>query len=680
MNYILTLETTSYTGFADISNNTFIDTDISYDEIGLPMIKSRRMKGLLKESCIEIMELDGKTDLEIQIICNTLFGKKGETEGCIKWSNFYVENYNKIKKEIIQYNLQNNATIPAYFCQSIHTETISSTAIHHTNKSAIHNSLRTIRVLQPAKKLFANINIDTDETSEAFAYFNLAVKNLQEGGINRNRGLGNFILTLEKDNSLVAKNNINFDLENIQDNDTIELVYKTIQPIVIPNFGSDPNTIQSAEILPGNLLRGVFAKSAKNKIELNAILNSGKVSFSFGYPVDVNDKINYPLPYFLHKEKDKENYINLFKNEKNDILTKPVGGLGEFNLEGSENIYTKHEVLKEAGFHNSRDGNDERLKGKNTDGDIFYYEAISANQQFAFTISGKKEYLKEIISVLINQQDVYFGKSKTVQYGHAKLVNLSKKESIKAKINVNKEYILTFLSPTIVLNNYGESMPNLNTIQSYLESAKISKSAISVTEVEIANSLWKTMPLRYRAFGAGSSFLIENIDEALINNWLENGVGEFTDMGFGKIALYENTDYKKKEKTESKQQYRNIELNNEIIKEFEKKETYHKNYLLGFNAGSKISRKNNFNSTMVSGWYDKVKKSGSIENIMSAFSPENLSPYVNKQLENHPLQKHLNEILIKTKKWDMELKPHLLGLFKAMRINAKQKQQNNEQQ
>lgn len=682
MEHLLTLETISFTGFADINNNTFIDTDISYDDIGIPIIKSKRIKGLLKESCIEILELENKSETEIQNICDKLFGKKGELQGCINWDNFYIENYENIRTEIITYNQSNNETIFPYFCQSIFTETIAATSIHHENKAAKENTLRIFRLLQPNLKFLAKIDIHLCEKSDEYKYFNLAVKNLQEGGISRNRGFGDIKLSLKKSNDTTSIDKIKFDENTINDNDTIQLIYETQQPIIIPTFGSDLNYIQSADILPGNLLRGVFAKYASNPKNLDSILNSEETTFSFGFPLDSNNNINYPLPYFLHKEKDKEIYMNLFnKDNANKIISKPIGRLGSINSNGSSIDFTKFEVLKESGFHHSRDGNDERIKGKNVDGDIFYYEAIRPRQKFAFTISGNKELLKEVIQTFASNPKIHLGKSKTVQYGAAKLLEIKKITCSSISFNENQQYILTLLSPTIVLNEYGESTPDVNTLSTYIESTEIENSALSITEVEIANALWKTMPMRYRAFSAGSSFLLknENIkDNTLFNKWLKDGIGEFTDMGFGKVAIYENLDINLSEIKIQQNTTQNNEINNLIIQKFKNKQTYDDNYLKGFNVGIKFNY-DSFTNTMVTNWYNKVKKATSIECVNVEFSEKNLSPHVFKKLDEHKLGKYLKKILNiedknPNKDWTNEVQPQLLGLFKAIQINTKKKQ------
>lgn len=678
----LKITTKSFTSFADIVNNTFIDSDVSYDVLGLPIIKSRRIKGLLKESAIEILELISDTKKEE--IINKLFGKKGNTNAAISFGNFYLENYTEICNEINEFNnTKENKTIYPNFCKEQFTSLIASTAIDHKNKSAVEKSLRTIRALNPGLSFNADIflaNLTGDEKN----IFDLAIKNLQEGGLSRNRGLGNIELKLvnsEIANTHLVKGKEVLEIPNIS---SVQLIYELVEPTLIPKAGSEPNTIETASIFPGNTLRGVYAKHKDKSPNFKSIIDGEKINFGFGFPVDKDNSdeektiINYPMPLFLHQEKDLKGDLNIFKTEElinsdgSARITKPIAGIGNVYTSGSKYEYSTLGLKKEVGFHGSRDNNTERLKGMSEDGEIFYYEALSAGQLFAFNISGESTYITEIVNILMENPMVNFGKSKNVQYGKAKLLDI-KENKPNIKIEENKTYILALQSPAILLNQFGESMPSSSILEEYLKDFDITidktKIASNITEVEIANALWKTAPLRYRAYTAGSSFLINSFTIDKLEELLQIGIGEFTDMGFGKLAIYENQKYEK-EDVITKYKLKKIDFSkNKIVEEFKKQIKIDKAYAEGFEQGKKAYKehKDKFSTTMISALYAEVKKSKQ-EDFPRIISKDKLSPKVHKELEDSGLLKTFEA---KANNWELYTQPYLLGFFKAMRIQSK---------
>ncbi len=90
------LKTKSYTSIASGEGAGIIDSEIVYDNNGFPFIPAKRLKGLLKESAIEILEILNSPKNEL---IETLFGKES-IQGELHIPNLYVENYFDIKKEL----------------------------------------------------------------------------------------------------------------------------------------------------------------------------------------------------------------------------------------------------------------------------------------------------------------------------------------------------------------------------------------------------------------------------------------------------------------------------------------------------------------------------------------------------------------------------------------------------
>ena len=681
--YKITLTTQSYTTFGDLNNNTFIDTDITFDDLGLPMIKTRRIKGLLKENAQELLEISDNTD---KININSIFGKAGGDKSVMQIDTLTIVDYHKIRNEIEQYNKKNpdNSIYPE-FIKKQYTTLIRNTAIYHTKQTAKKTSLRTIRALNQELVFEGIIQINSSLDGEKIKFLKRTIYHTTEGGLNRNSGMGNFILRIEELTNSEGTNNVVSSVADDEDTTNInfKLTYKTIQPIIIPSVNAEKNTISSNNIIPGTVLRGVFAGLYKNTdTGFDAIINEGKVQFGYGFPLDKVGKVNYPHPFFIHKEKDKEKYLNFFfdniqkdnnnKEQKDKIISKPLRGIGNLIEETTKLSFTKHAVKKEFNFHGTRNSSDEeRLAGKNIGGAIYYYEAIAANQTFQFEISGETQCVKIVADTLGKNPIVRFGKSKTAQYGKVELINIEPKEEPQMFFGKECEYIISLQSPCIVFNQYGMPAPSEQTFLAYLQEKikgiKILKSALSIDTIEIGNALWKSMPLQYNAIAAGSSFLIKGIKNNE-SELLKNGLGEFTDMGFGKIAIVNNLNIElSKDKVNDCTEKTQPE--NALIIKFKNHLLNESKYLAGLKEAN--NSKIELNTTTISSLYEIVKHAKKLEDFLAHLEDENISPTMKEKLKQFGLlEKMKNTKVAKDSSWEAE-QANWLAFFKTLKNKTK---------
>jgi len=195
------------------SFGSIIDSDIVFDEVGLPFIPSKRIKGLLRDSAIEVLDmfnactLINKIDLtkknEDYNLVEKVFGKPGNVEmPCVNIDNFYIEEYNIIKKELStilksKYNkIFNSNDILAGF-----TEIRRHTAIDPNSSIAKEHSLRTVRVIRKEIRFESLISVNCFD-SEAIPLIILACKNLRKMGTKRNRGFGKIECVVENINEI----------------------------------------------------------------------------------------------------------------------------------------------------------------------------------------------------------------------------------------------------------------------------------------------------------------------------------------------------------------------------------------------------------------------------------------------------------------------------------------------
>jgi CRISPR/Cas system CSM-associated protein Csm3 (group 7 of RAMP superfamily) len=182
-----------------------IDSDIVFDEFGIPYIPAKRIKGCLRDSAIEVCEMFELANINLfpltydgsdnkYTIVSQIFGKPGDEKPApVYFSNLTIEGYEKIVQWIryLMKKYPNIITRESIINQ--YTELRQQTAIEETGTAKEH-SLRTIRVAKKEisfKRIFFIGEIDIEVVNDdmiKLLYF--ACENLRYIGTKRNRGFG----------------------------------------------------------------------------------------------------------------------------------------------------------------------------------------------------------------------------------------------------------------------------------------------------------------------------------------------------------------------------------------------------------------------------------------------------------------------------------------------------------
>lgn len=174
------------------------DSDAVHDSYGVPYFPGKRLKGLLYESALELVEMGAKfnkRDIDI------LFGNIGETR--IRIDNFYLkgsteaEDAEDAEKIRSSWSYLENKYPEIFNTENVwqsYTEVRHQTKIDEATGTAEDKSLRNMRVVQKGKRLafigdiylLAGANrINDDEI-----IVEQALLNLRFAGSKRNRGFG----------------------------------------------------------------------------------------------------------------------------------------------------------------------------------------------------------------------------------------------------------------------------------------------------------------------------------------------------------------------------------------------------------------------------------------------------------------------------------------------------------
>lgn len=183
-----------------------IDQDIVFDDLGIPYIPGKRIKGLLRDSYEGLMQLVGNS-LSINKT-EELFGKPGQPEPAPLFiSNLYPEDYDNLKNVLICLNKKYPEVFAREAVLEAFTYVRNQTAINDKGV-ALEHSLRSIRVLKKGLKFIGTIEIDEKKVmSNTPEFLGLACLYLKRIGTKRTRGFGEVkcYLTCDNGKNLIDK-------------------------------------------------------------------------------------------------------------------------------------------------------------------------------------------------------------------------------------------------------------------------------------------------------------------------------------------------------------------------------------------------------------------------------------------------------------------------------------------
>lgn len=169
------------------------DSDAVHDSYGVPYFPGKRLKGLLYESALELVEMGAKfnkRDIDI------LFGNIGETR--IRIDNFYLksrteaEDAEKIRSS---WSYLENKYLEIFNTENVwqsYTEVRHQTKIDEATGTAEDKSLRNMRVVQKGLAFIGDIYLlaGANRINDDESIVEQALLNLRFAGSKRNRGFG----------------------------------------------------------------------------------------------------------------------------------------------------------------------------------------------------------------------------------------------------------------------------------------------------------------------------------------------------------------------------------------------------------------------------------------------------------------------------------------------------------
>ena len=471
-NYILEITLQSpLTSAAGEGRVGLVDRDIAFDDLGLPILPGRRLKGLWREAYRDITEAwqqCGESPLPVEQV----FGESGQRSGhgdtSIYIANAELEEAPTLKAwlKFLQYRNETTETQKLHFDDVVqhYTGVRAQTAIDRETGSAKEDTLRLTRTLKANKANAANLVFRArvhfvkplDKLlQDALA---LGAVALQYMGTARTRGLGKVscrLLTLNANGTSRdltpalnqptlpsitrssrppgnqrASNSAIAIPRSALDTPTHVLRYrlKLTSAVVVPVTDSDPNTVVTRQDIPGSYILGAAAwhylrqanHTPADKEFRHAFLD-GKLRFLTAYPesCDTPQRL-IPIPHSVRQFKNTGELIDLVEVP---TAGEPTKRLDARSARINQGALETQSVNIELNYHHTRAS--DRRKGRAlgaavpAGGVFFKYQAIQKGQSFQGAILGSETDLRNLQTWVQDLNVIRLGRSRSAQYGEA---------------------------------------------------------------------------------------------------------------------------------------------------------------------------------------------------------------------------------------------------------------------
>ena len=448
-----------------------VDRDVAFDDLGLPILPGRRLKGLWREAYRDVADtwtLCGQSPTPADWIFGASGQKPGDGDARLSIGNAELHTAASLRPWLTY--LQHPKI------QKLHPDDVvqhfatvrTQTAIDRFTGAALEDTLRLTRTLRTGLVFRAPLRFFEPPGVELLNALALGAAALKQMGTARTRGLGMIrcrLLKLESDgrecdlteqalsqDSLptlaVASSTQSPQTSKPQTASaslsncpppTHLLRYRLslTAPAVIPVADGDPNTVMTRQDVPGSHLWGAAAwhylHQTGNTPEDNAFRHAfldGGLRFLAAHP-EAHDPEEpcelpqrlIPIPHSMRKFKSGEQLVDLVKPRPED-LTEPTKRFdGRYAMIGQSFLGTQA-VRTERNYHHARASKDRRigraLGAEVPDGGAFFvYEAIQAGQSFQGAILGSEADLQNLQQWLAGVTSIAVGRSRSAQYGEA---------------------------------------------------------------------------------------------------------------------------------------------------------------------------------------------------------------------------------------------------------------------
>ncbi len=541
------------------THNSMVDTDIVYDEYGIPYIPAKRIKGCIREAALEMMEMG----LIEQLQYLKIFGKEGNQRSGFSLSNAYIQDYDKTVQ--ILRALHSSKAKGLSLQQNVlneYADTRTQTAIDLETGVADKNSLRTIRVARKGLILEADCNIINPEN---FKVLQQAVSLVKHMGVSRSRGLGLVDMRLDK---ISHSERPHVKVNKAQLKEYNKLRYKIYLKSAMICKSAQGNQAVSEDYIAGSKVLGVIAELLGSE-KYRKVMSEGEELIVSNAYITYGGKRCIPGRSSLQKKKD-QSWASDGVMDVWDMLyeesRKATAGIQmtPANIDYISTDGRKVDVETEISYHHQRPENKSvgRATGKNDGSGFYQLCSIRAGQTFSGYIYANKHQAEVILDALERAGEIRMGYGRSSEFG---AVDLVVDEIAEDKVNdVTKagqyesdkyvhDAVITLVSDAILYNEHGIPTTEISEFVKYL------RKVLRVEDIELANGVspylkfvttggfnvtWGKRKPIHQTLGKGSTFMIHSDIGMCMEDLKDIFVGERVSEGFGEILAEKQRDAK----------------------------------------------------------------------------------------------------------------------------------------
>ncbi len=505
---------------------TTIDTDIVVDQLGIPYIPARRLKGCLRDAAMYICGDNFE-------VVNKIFGISGDVStGALRVENAKIEEYATFSRMCVENGLTASRVTDLF------TDTIASTAVESSG-AAKKNTLRFTRYVSKYKAWNPEQNLvfcaDVEIDDAYLEDFKRICKALRHIGYKRNRGFGCVKCTLTDKSANIGSFTLPTSIED-ESEYIITYAVRLDECLMLPSQADD----ESADYISGQAvvgaLAGKYLKTHEADDTFDELFLSGNVRFSNLYITNSEFQHFVPAPQIFGKTKQNNRIINLTVTERGTEIVKPLK---------NGYISTDREVKKpltERGYHNNL---------SNPDGGLYVQNCLQDGQIFMGTISGKGSYIK-IVAGLLTSGKISFGRSKTAQYSRCTLVGLDVSIAAPRKLNLHRgdKVVYLFESDALIPDDFAGNAIAISEVCNVLgihEHDLEPESGLKYRIVSGYLSVMRMQRAHLRAIAAGSAVVTVCKEDTELDEIMY--IGGRQSEGYGKIRVFKAGELMKEEAT-----------------------------------------------------------------------------------------------------------------------------------
>lgn len=517
--------------------NSVVDTDVAYDEKGIPYIAAKRLRGCIREAALEMKELG----LISEESYKEIFGDKGNQTSAFTLSNAYIEDYedviNALKKCPYE-DLKNPQNVLNQY-----TYTRTQTSVNLETGVAERNTLRTIRVIRRGLIFTAECNW-LKEVSNPEILKN-AVSLVKHIGMARTRGLGLVEMKLSEESTQKIRH-VLFSKDQLYSQNKISYTVRLKSALICKS--PQGNQAVTEDYIAGNKILGMIAGRLGPEKYQELIAEENELIVSNGYIMN-GEKRCVPASISLQKKKDQmydENGKMLLK----DMLladTSEITGkqMTPANISYIDSDGTIMDVVTEISYHHQRPSDKSTGRATGKDASSFYQlAAISPDQSFRGYIYANRKQAEQIMDVVESMGEVRMGYGRSSEFGAVDFT-LDSAEKAREEHRILKDAILILGADVLLYNEKGMLTTDIAALEKELrrmtgvEDIQLENPYIKFTTIGGYNVTWKCRKPVFHALGKGSTFQIHSNEGFDTGRLQGKFAGERVSEGYGELMVKE---------------------------------------------------------------------------------------------------------------------------------------------